>query len=311
MRNLCKIMIVVLVSATVSCTASVASRDHNDASALSHADSICPTGAITPVLTAADSDFGTTVIRNIAAKAFYPEEAFKNAQQGRVVLCVRYDRDGHLDRALVQQSSGYPLLDGAALYATGLYAIDAPQPTARGGHSAPIIKYHPTKPEPVPLELLNGGDAIWLSVPVDYEPADSREMEAFAKANHLDTTRPDPSYCENDNRDDPANPDGNQAGQPSRDLLQALTSRIQKSIFFPPQSDRSSTSGGRADLRIILANGRFQCSRVYRSSGSPLFDGAILLSAGVAFLDPAQITDFDRLPKRLSIFTLPVQFVEP
>ncbi len=61
---------------------------------------------------------------------FYPAEAIALNQQGEVLVLMIVDRDGKVSAARVEQSSGYPLLDAAALRAVrSLHSLpqDTPQ----------------------------------------------------------------------------------------------------------------------------------------------------------------------------------------
>ncbi len=52
-----------------------------------------------------------------AAGQFYPAEAIAQGQQGEVLILIVVDESGTVVAARVEQSSGYPLLDAAALRA--------------------------------------------------------------------------------------------------------------------------------------------------------------------------------------------------
>lgn len=63
---------------------------------------------------------------------FYPQAAIAGNQQGEVLVLLLLDERGHVTAARVEQGSGYPLLDAAALQAVrSLSALpaDAPRQT--------------------------------------------------------------------------------------------------------------------------------------------------------------------------------------
>lgn len=63
---------------------------------------------------------------------FYPQEAIARGQQGEVLVLLLLDENGQVTAARVEQGSGYPLLDAAALQAVrSLSALpaDAPRQT--------------------------------------------------------------------------------------------------------------------------------------------------------------------------------------
>lgn len=63
---------------------------------------------------------------------FYPQEAIARGQQGEVLVLLLLDENGQVGAARVEQGSGYPLLDAAALQAVrSLSALpaDAPRQT--------------------------------------------------------------------------------------------------------------------------------------------------------------------------------------
>ena len=70
-----------------------------------------PTTATIPANSQVDAKSGT--LKNRAPQ--YPELARRLAQEGRVFLSVRVDKEGLPIRVEVEKSSGYPLLDEAAL----------------------------------------------------------------------------------------------------------------------------------------------------------------------------------------------------
>ncbi len=74
----------------------------------------------------------------------YPPEVKKRKQQGTVVLAFSIDRAGEVLAARIQTSSGYPLLDLAAL---AMLDLAAPRPPM---------------PDSMPRERLH------LAVPVEY-----------------------------------------------------------------------------------------------------------------------------------------------
>jgi len=60
----------------------------------------------------------------------YPEEARRNGQQGVVLISAQVEADGHPNRVTLQRSSGFPLLDAAALDAVRKWTFD---PARAGG----------------------------------------------------------------------------------------------------------------------------------------------------------------------------------
>lgn len=52
-----------------------------------------------------------------AAGQFYPAEAISRGEQGEVLVLMLLDAQGKVSAARIEQTSGYPLLDGAALRA--------------------------------------------------------------------------------------------------------------------------------------------------------------------------------------------------
>ncbi len=63
----------------------------------------------------------------------YPEEARRNGQQGVVLISAQVEADGRPSRVTLKQSSGFPLLDAAALEAVGKWTFE---PARAGGLSA-------------------------------------------------------------------------------------------------------------------------------------------------------------------------------
>lgn len=68
--------------------------------------------------------------RRLAEHVFYPPQAVAQGLQGEVRLLLRLDRDGRLLEVRIASSSGYPLLDDAAVAAAraaGVFSGGAPE----------------------------------------------------------------------------------------------------------------------------------------------------------------------------------------
>lgn len=57
----------------------------------------------------------------------YPEKARRAGQEGVVLIRVQIGADGHPSRVALKQSSGFPLLDDAALEAVRAWTFDPPR----------------------------------------------------------------------------------------------------------------------------------------------------------------------------------------
>ena len=55
--------------------------------------------------------------RKLAKHVYYPEEAISAGMEGEVRLLVTLDGDGHIKDVEIADSSGYPILDRAAIRA--------------------------------------------------------------------------------------------------------------------------------------------------------------------------------------------------
>jgi len=69
-----------------------------------------------------------SILRLVSSRFHYPVLARRKGMQGIVRLQVRIETDGRITRLQVQQTSGYPLLDQAALQSLQLASVpDAPR----------------------------------------------------------------------------------------------------------------------------------------------------------------------------------------
>lgn len=71
--------------------------------------------AQTPPGTNTDQSKGPVIVHALQAR--YPPQAIRNRHQGIANVLVTVDADGHAVSARIQQSSGYPELDKAAIEA--------------------------------------------------------------------------------------------------------------------------------------------------------------------------------------------------
>ena len=244
----------------------------------------CP--AAGTVLPAVDSDFGQELIRLVGKQAFYPDVAFKLGQSGEVGLCMELSRRGFIQKALVNTSSGYARLDGAALYAVG-----------RAGAADPIKK--------VPDSLGGGSDPVWFEVPVSFRIAG-------------DDAKTSPSTLTADARDQGCSRTGSLvtakdpwfATSEFQNYMGRISTAIQKRTIYPPDAVAQHETGRTMVCLVINRDGSIRQARIWQSGGDPLFDGIVLIAVGLAAAQgdigplpdvvPSTIT---RLP-----FTLPVDW---
>ena len=76
----------------------------------------------------AEDHLRSTILRLVSSRFHYPVLARRKGMEGIVRLQVRIESDGRISRLQVQQTSGYPVLDQAALQSLQLASVpDAAQ----------------------------------------------------------------------------------------------------------------------------------------------------------------------------------------
>lgn len=215
-------------------------------------DPPCPTAeALAPVT---GSGYGRTFMQHYAAQVYYPSESLDAGQTGDVVMCVKVNRKGHVLHARISGSSGYPMLDGAALYSLG--TLDA------------------RDPQPVPADLAPGQDALWLSLPVHFAPP-GRAPGTTASAPEPPCTSPAPTTLVLEK------------GTPLlRQYSRELTVALLQHLRYPEDARADLALGGAEECVTVARDGRVLNLSILRSSGSPLLDSALLRAAALVQFDP-------------------------
>lgn len=223
-------------------------------------------------------DYGSRVLRAIGKRTFYPEVARFLGESGQVVVCVKMDAQAGAVQALVDRSSGFPLLDGAALYAVGRAAVDGQIP--------------PPPPSVAPQSLAVPGG--WVKLPIrfalsgDEAPAvpagpagDATQQREFiqhftteSKGNILYFNMKSRSCQLVNGASWIAELEGQITGR-MRDPRGSASSNLQGTALLGAEFDR---------------DGHLLRAALVESSGDPRFDGIALMALASTFVDP-------RLPK--------------
>lgn len=233
---------------------------------LPHVDERCPAdGAL---LAANDSDYGRRLVRQVGELAFYPQSALSLDQSGVVQVCIEMSRTGNVRKTLVKTSSGFMILDGAALYSVGRANIS---------HWVGAV----------PPELGNGAASVWFTVPVTF----AITGEALSVPPVYAPGEPE-LKCSSDKSgvDDPwAN------GPEARQFFIDLNKALENQVLFPPGAAIQKEEGSTGLCLRLARDGRILDARISQSAGDPLFDGMALIAAGVT----AARSDSPRLPGTL------------
>ena len=239
---------------------------------------LCP--APDALLRASDSEYGRELIRKISHRAFYPDISQRLAESGVVQLCVQMSRQGDIQKALIDTGSGYPLLDGAALFAVG-------RAHAAGGFDS------------VPEQLGGEEGNVWFAVPVSFKLEGEAQAAALAGA-----TIASDADCHG-----AANSVGDWSGSPEfRRYAQQITKKFQDQMLYPKDAVTQREEGTAVICMQMGRDGNIQKARIWRSAGDPLFDGMLLLAVGVVNLRQEIGPVPDVVPQRLDeiTFEMPV-----
>jgi TonB family protein len=215
-------------------------------------DTRCPAAA--QMVQATDSDYGRVFLRRFSTRVAYPEEALSAGQTGTVQLCARLGRDGQVQDARIAAGSGFPLLDGAALLASGAMMSAKDR-------------------EPMPPDFAPERKEPWIAFSVNFKPerpadqtypreADNRKCketgskdgDAGAKAVSLEAW----------------------SGYPAE-----FSDAVKKELVYPRQALDASLTGVTLLCVSLDKDSRLLGVSVSQSSGSPLLDGASLIALGM------------------------------
>ncbi len=228
-------------------------------------DAPCPErDAMAPVT---NSPYGHAFEQGYSPWTFYPRKTLEARQAGEVVLCVRLNRDGVVQQAQVASSSGFVALDGSALFSLGLF-----------NSSGKIPK--------LPEDFMPGEGAVWLALPVDYQPPPKEGASDQNAGAGPCARRQDKPYH------------GSRYIPELGDFPRRMSYTISDEFRYPQQAIADHTSG---DVLLCIAIDRASHlidAAIRHSSGSPLLDGEALIALGVAQMK-------DELPKLPPSYTLP------
>ena len=217
-------------------------------------DQQCPAGDA--MLQANDSDYGRKLIRLIRRRAFNPGLALNLKQSGVVQLCIEVSRDGQILQVRMQNSSGYFMLDGAALYSAGrakTYGVYA-----------------------LPDELGGAAANVWFTVPVEFSIAGQPGASA-PPVHAIDEPKPD---CELGGKH-PASSDSWQYSPEGQQYLVRIKKAFEDEMAYPPDAESQSEEGHVMVCMVLNRQGQLLNARLSRSSGDPLFDGVMLMAVGM------------------------------
>ncbi|MDE2149568.1 MAG: TonB family protein [Gammaproteobacteria bacterium] len=225
----------------------------------------CPTVAGP---TAEDFDYGRRVLDAVKRHAFYPELARYLGESGEVDLCLKVGDQGGSVAALVDRSSGFALLDGAALYAVGRAAVDTgiPPPPKSLSASAGWIKL------PIRFSLEGETKPMAPRLPA----GDAVRQRAFVQQFASVAAGQDGVVRETS------------ASQACRlgnsDSWQAAVNHEVVARLHDPQGPVPAGMRGTVLLGVEFdRSGRLLRTAILKSSGQPVFDGVALMALASTF----------------------------
>ncbi len=212
-------------------------------------DQVCPSD--NELLWLKASDYGNRVLKEFYRAAFYPATAFEAHQAGTVSLCLKIGRNGHLRNALIRRGSGFPVLDGAALFTFGVAEANELLPR-------------------MPDDLAPGADPVWFAVDINYSSPDFPAPPAPAST---DLDKP----CRNQRVSAIASEASSDLDAYVRDLYGALRRELQY-----PRAAVYEGHAGKTTVCIALdSQSKLVDAAIAEASGSPLLDGAALTALGL------------------------------
>jgi TonB family protein len=221
-------------------------------------NTICP--PVDNMLEATDSDYGREFLVRISRLVSYPAEALAAGQAGVVRLCVRLTRDGVVQDGHIISSSGFPILDGAALLAMG--------------------EMKRTKQEAIlPQGLASGRHRVWMAFNIDFKP--EHEVAETIPRESEDRPCKDNGSLDGDAGLRTVAPD-DWGTFPS-----AFSEAVKRELMYPEEALDGGVSGNTQLCVALDRNSRLVGVSISRSSGSPLLDGASLIAIGDVQLDNA------------------------
>lgn len=249
-----------LMTLIAACGGAAETRPQEQSSMVA-ADPACPAAESTQAVS--DSAYAKALQQRFAHWAFYPSEALNAGQTGQVLLCVQLDRNGRILRGRVAQSSGFPELDGAALYALGL--LDDSEELGS-----------------LPDSLAPGRAKVWLTFPVNFAPP----PPAYVK--YVKPQAPRPCLELREARACPANaacPKASASSPAEQVFSRKASTALLKEIRFPKEAMKSGTNGQATLCVSADAQGKILDATVLSDSGSAILDGSALMAIGMVQLN--------------------------
>lgn len=212
----------------------------------------CP--AAERMQSAVQSDYGQRFMARFGKKVSYPAEALNAGQMGEVRLCARLSRDGTVTSARIDQGSGYPVLDGAALLAAGQLT------TEKGA-------------DPMPKDFAKGQDSVWLSFPVAFKPQ--------AGDNHGYYTAPAERPCK-----DTGTREGDIEAQQVTmkewgDFPGIFSDSLRQELIYPATEPQAHFARYTLVCVSLDRDSHLLGAAITQSSGSAQLDGAALIALGM------------------------------
>ena len=238
----------------------------------------CP--AKESILSATESPYGRSLIAAIQKEAFFPPAAQSAGQGGHVEICVNVNRDGAIKRAMVADSSRFPLLDGAALYTAGLVKAN--------NYMAAL-----------PSKIAGSPGGVWFSVPVDFQYTDGKVRSPLYSAED----------AEQNWTDDQSAAVHRYFSSPAfKDLGKKFDEAFSKSLIYPPPAQQASEEGSAKVDVLLRRDGQILGAAITRSSHDPVFDGMTLMAIGLVALRSEKFPLPDDLPITSIWMDMPVNF---
>ena len=244
----------------------------------------CP--SLESMQAASASPYAQDLLRKLGQYVSLEREAVNSGEAGQVVVCAEINSNGNVRAAHIARSAGFPLLDGAVLYALK------------------SMEYGRQVGLP-PAEIASSDGTVWLALPVNFQPASQPVRQAQGPHPCAERAMACPLASPTDFTFCPGLPPAME-----RTLQDRVQAAVVRELRYPPGAQRFDIEGKALLCLAADQRGEILDASLVVSSGSPWLDGEALMMAGRMQLKSALTAGYGplQLPAEGAMVFMPLQW---
>jgi TonB family protein len=244
----------------------------------------CP--SLESMQAASASPYAQDLLRKLGQFVSLQSEAVNSGEAGQVIVCASINNNGNVRAAHIARSAGFPLLDGAVLYA--LNGMES-----RGQIGLP------------PAELASSDGTAWLALSVDFQPSSQPVRQAQGPHPCAERAMACPLASPTDFTFCPGLPPAEE-----RTLQDRVQAAVVRELRYPPGAQRFDIEGKALVCLAADQKGEILDASLVVSSGSAWLDGEALMVAGRLQLKSALTAGYGpmQLPAEGAMVFMPLQW---